>query len=74
LEQIPRPTAINLGCGVTAHSKEDVMRLLNDHVYSEHGPLAIVSCIEDATMDQIEQNHARPTALSGHTGSLGDPV
>jgi hypothetical protein len=60
LEKVPMPTAINLGCGVTAHSKDDALGILNDHVFSQHGPLAVLSCIEDVGMHQIEQYHARP--------------
>jgi hypothetical protein len=60
LETLPRPTAINLGCGVMAYTKDDAMRLLRDHVFDRHGLLSIIECIEDAGMDQIEQNHARP--------------
>lgn len=64
-EALPRPTAINLGCGVTADSRDDALQLLREHVFGPNGPPPIVEYIEDVELDQIEQKHARP--------NIGDP-
>jgi hypothetical protein len=61
-ETIPKPTAINLGCGVTAYTRDDAVGLLRDYVFGANGPPPIIECIEDVEMDQIEQEHARPNA------------
>jgi len=59
-EALPKPTAVNLGCGVTAYSREDALNLLRKHVFGANGPPPIIDCIEDVGLDQIEQKHARP--------------
>ena len=59
-ETIPEPTALNLGCGVTAYNRDDALGLLREYVFGQNGPPPIIECIEDVAMDQIEQKHARP--------------
>jgi len=58
-EQIPRPTAVNLGCGVTAYSREDALALVRERVFGANGP-ALVRVIDDVTPDQLETNHVLP--------------
>ncbi len=59
-EPLPRPTAINLGCGVTAYSRDDALSLIREHVFGSNDPPPIIDYIEDVRLDQIEQNHVRP--------------
>ena len=59
-EALPKPTAINLGCGVTAYTLDDAIDLLRDRIFGKIGLPPIIECIEDVEMDQIEQKHARP--------------
>jgi hypothetical protein len=59
-ETLPRPTAVNLGCGVTAYNRDDALNLLREHVFGPYGLPPIVECIEDVELDQIEKKHARP--------------
>ena len=50
-----QPTSLNLGCGVTAYSREDAERLLEECLGT---PLPkVVEVIEDITYDDLEQNH-----------------
>ena len=59
-EQLPRPTAINLGCGVTALSLNDALSIIQERVFGDDPCPSIVECIEDVSLEQIEQKHARP--------------
>jgi hypothetical protein len=59
-EPIPLPSAINVGCGVTAYDLNDALQMLRDYVFGHNGPPSIVQCIEDVEMREIEQNHAYP--------------
>jgi hypothetical protein len=59
-ERLQQPSAINLGCGVTAYDKDDAIILLRDYIFGNNGPPTILNCIEDVSLDQIEQKHARP--------------
>jgi hypothetical protein len=36
-EQMPAPTPVNLGCGVTAFSREDALSLLREKIFGENG-------------------------------------
>ena len=58
--QLPYPTAINLGCGVTAVDLDDALSLIQRQAFDPDPLPAVVECIEDASLDQIEQKHARP--------------
>jgi hypothetical protein len=60
-ETLPKSTAINLGCGVTAYSRDDALILLRKYVFGPNGPPPIIEFIEDVDLDQIEQKHARPS-------------
>jgi hypothetical protein len=59
-EPIGRPTAPNLGCGITAYNRADAMGLLEDFVFTTEGPLNIVRVVEDVKIDDLEKNHVLP--------------
>jgi hypothetical protein len=56
-----------LGCGITAHDKQDAIRILRERVYTspmfmgdELKPPAIARCVEDVDMSTIEKSHIAP--------------
>jgi hypothetical protein len=59
-ESLPRPTVVNLGCGVTTYTRDDALNLLREHVFGPNGPPTIVECIEDVELHQIERKHSCP--------------
>ena len=59
-ERLPRPTAINLGCGVTAHDHDDALSLLRERVFGANGPPPITELIEDVDPLMLESRHVLP--------------
>jgi hypothetical protein len=59
-ERFSNPTPLNLGCGVTAYSREDATHLLRDRVFGERELPAIVGCIEDVDVTTLDQEHVVP--------------
>jgi len=59
-EQIPTPTPVNLGCGVTAFSREDALALLRERVFGENGTPPLVEIIDDITRTALESKHVAP--------------
>ena len=55
-----RPSALNLGCGVTALDYADAVALLQAYVFPNEGPLEIVRVVEDVKLDDLEKNHVQP--------------
>jgi len=75
-QQLPTPTALNLGCGVTAWSYDDALALLRERVFGASAPPAIERCVEDVDMSCIEDRHVLPNignvlvrALSSRTNA-----
>jgi hypothetical protein len=59
-EKLERPTALNLGCGVSAADYEDALNLLKERIFGPNGPPQIVRCIEDVQTTDLEKNHVLP--------------
>jgi hypothetical protein len=59
-EPMPRPTAINLGCGVTAFSREDALALLQERVFGANGAPPLVEIIDDITRAALDPKHVIP--------------
>jgi len=59
-EKLPRPSAINLGCGVSAYDYEDAIILLRERVFGANGPPHIEQCIEDVDITTLESKHVLP--------------
>jgi hypothetical protein len=68
-ERRPKPTAINLGCGVTAYDYDDAIGLLRDRIFGANGPPPIVEAIEDVDLSSLEQKHVLPNI--GDTATRG---
>jgi hypothetical protein len=50
----PGPSALRIGCGVSAYSKEDVMRLLQARVFKEKPLPSIGAIVEDIDVTQLD--------------------
>jgi hypothetical protein len=59
-EPLPTPTAINLGCGVSAYSRDDALALLRDRVFGGSGGPPLVEVIDDVTRGELDPKHVLP--------------
>jgi hypothetical protein len=59
-EPMPTPTPINLGCGVTAFSREDALALLQERVFGANGVPRLVEVIDDITRAALDSKHVVP--------------
>ena len=59
-EPLPKPTAINLGCGVTAFSLEDALALLRERVFGADEIPPLVQIIDDVSREALDQKHVVP--------------
>jgi hypothetical protein len=59
-EPFPTPTAINLGCGVTAFSREDALALLRERVFGANGSPPLVEVIDDIARTALDPKHVLP--------------
>jgi hypothetical protein len=57
---MPTPTAINLGCGVTAFNRENALALLQRRVFGAIGIPPVVEVIEDITRAGLDPKHVVP--------------
>ena len=62
--QTSKPSILNTGCGITAHSEEDARQLLRDLVFPVFGDRDIASVIEDVDLDALDQGHVIPNMTS----------
>jgi hypothetical protein len=59
-EKLPKPSAINLGCGVTAHTYDDAIALLRERIFGPNGPPPIEQCVEDIDISTLDSKHVLP--------------
>lgn len=59
-DRLPRPTALNLGCGVTAYDRDDALTLLRERVFGGKAFPSGVHVTEDVELSSLEQNHVLP--------------
>jgi hypothetical protein len=65
-ERLPVPAAINLGCGVTARSREDALALLRERVFGSDDLPPLVEVVDDVKTAALEPKHVLP--------NLGNPL
>ena len=58
--QFSEPTALNLGCGVSAHSLQDAINIMREYIFGDNGPPEIIEQIEQIELDSLEKNHVLP--------------
>jgi hypothetical protein len=58
--RIDEPTPLNLGCGVTAYTKDDAEMLVKSKIFADHEMPEICNIIDDVEFGQLEQQHVAP--------------
>lgn len=59
-EPLGRPTVLNLGCGVTAYSREDAETLVREQVFKDEEMPRVSSVVEDVDVRTLDQKHIAP--------------
>jgi len=59
-EQLPAPSPINLGCGVTAYNYDDAIDLLKKTVFMDSTLPTIKRVLEDVDISKLDQGHVIP--------------
>jgi hypothetical protein len=59
LARSPKPTALNIGCGVTAHDRDDAFALLREKVFGGAEP-KVLAIKEDVDLSTLDRNHVVP--------------
>jgi hypothetical protein len=59
-ERLRQPTALNLGCGITAYDYDDALALLRTHIFGANGPPPVEICIRGIERSSLEKNHVLP--------------
>jgi len=52
--------ALGLGCGITAHDRNDAMNILRERVFNENTRPVIQECIEDVDVSTLDPRHILP--------------
>lgn len=54
------PSALNIGCGVTAYDEHDARRMLEDKVFPLYGFRDISNITQDVDIGSLDEGHVRP--------------
>ena len=57
---IPRPTPLNLGCGVTARDYDEAFGMLKARVFAGAALPSVVECVEDVDVQTLDTKHVLP--------------
>ncbi len=55
-----KPSILNIGCGITAHDREDAMRIFQNEVVPVYGNAEIAEVLEDIDISTLDEAHVRP--------------
>ncbi len=58
------PFGIKLGCGITALSKYDALKIVEEKMFSSKIIPPISSTVEDIDLSSLDENHIIPNMLS----------
>ena len=59
-ETLGQPSALNLGCGVTAYDYGDAISLLRQRVFTGKDLPRIIGCCADIDVSTLDQKHVLP--------------
>ncbi len=59
-EPLGRPSALNLGCGVTAFDREDAEQILQDRIFGEGRIPKVRRLVEDVRVSDLDAGHVTP--------------
>ena len=65
-ENLPPMSALALGCGVTAHDREDALKILKTTVFLDGEFPTIVGLVDDVDVNSLDRGHVIP--------NMGSPV
>ena len=69
-----RPTALSLGCGITAYSLEDARKILRQAVFPLYGERAVARVIEGVDVASLDPERVRPHLGNSAAPGLWFPV
>lgn len=70
----PRPSALNLGCGVTAYNYEDALGLLKEHVFQNAACPGIIRYTTDVDITALDAKHVLPNMGLVTTRGIWFPI
>lgn len=59
-ESLPRPSALNIGCGVTAHNVDDAKSLMQEWIFSGEPLPKIRRIVESVNVSNLDERHVLP--------------
>lgn len=59
-ERLEKPTALNLGCGITAHDLVDAQAILHECILTRCKDLKVKSVRHDVSFDELDNRHVVP--------------
>lgn len=59
-EPFAYPTALNIGCGVTANDYDDAMSILRDRVFTAQVFPTVVRVLTDVNVQDLDKDHVIP--------------
>jgi hypothetical protein len=69
-----RPTALSLGCGITAYSLDDARRILRQAVFPLYGERAVARAIEGVDVASLDAERVRPHLGNSEAPGVWFPV
>lgn len=68
------PMEIRLGCGITAFSKEQAMKLLSKAFFQGSDLMPVASCIGNVDVSKLDENHILPNIGSPSLPGIWYPL
>jgi hypothetical protein len=68
------PYGVILGCGVTGHEYEDVIKILKEKVFANKDLPQIKRVVENINLEELDQNHVIPNMLPPSNRGIWFPL
>ncbi|WP_147414346.1 hypothetical protein [Sphingomonas gilva] len=59
-EKLDKPTPLNLGCGVSAFSREEAIGLIQRYIFGNRTMPVILNIIDDVKLSDLDKKHVAP--------------
>ncbi len=56
----PKFSAVQLGCGITAFDKEDVVKILTEQIFPKFGLMQVDTIVKDVDFQELDLLHVIP--------------
>lgn len=73
-ERLANPTPLNLGCGVTAFSREDALEIVRERAFAGRTMPKIVDVLEDIDVSTLDPKHIAPNIGSVTSRGIWFPI